>query len=180
MILAVTTRFETVVLFASSSETMCEDRHDIDLSFKHHKVFVVCPSGWNVQATDSMLTTRLPGTSPHKAKPLSLSSLSPLSLSPTSTGVSLASTTLSTPPRFPQPHRHRCQHTQLRSISKIEEKPSTHHLKPNPTPRRSLFRPKSESKVGVWRESGVEKLTKLSLHGTATSPDLRFIWRPLY
>ena len=102
--------------------------------------------------------------------PLSLS-LS-LSLSLPLQPVSLSPPPLSQPPRFPQPHRHRCQHTQLRPISKIEEKTSTHHLKPNPTPRRALFRPRSESKVGVWKESGVEKLMKLSLHSTATSLDL--------
>ena len=102
--------------------------------------------------------------------PLSLSLSLSLPLQP----VSLSPPPLSQPPRFPQPHRHRCQHTQLRPISKIEEKTSTHHLKPNPTPRRALFRPRSESKVGVWKESGVEKLMKLSLHGTATSPDLQF------
>ena len=43
-----------------------------------------------------------------------------------------------------------------------------------PTPRRALFRPRSESNVVVWRESGVEMLMKLSIHGIATSPDLRF------
>ena len=60
----------------------------------------------------------------------SLLSKNTLSLSFPLQPVSLSPPPLSQPPRFRQPHRHRNQHTQLRPISKIEAKTSTHHLKP--------------------------------------------------